>query len=185
MSTQSIYSYVDAMNFPGRASANDADGGSVAIPLLPRSVGGGLSDCADHSEFDMRPPFHPVKFLCFLYQAWPAEVRIEGEFWVDNAPDVRCEMLIARSRAWYRVAGLWLAASGQGRAGLDWSGFSVTWDDVYGDRRQRLHIYGAGAQAVAIRRQLDGCLIHHGSEFLRRAARPHVDSLTKEIKNVI
>ncbi len=184
MSTQSVYRYVDAMAFPRCAPASGTGHSSPGAPLFMRAAAGDLGADADRFEFAARPPFHPVKFLCFLYQGWPLEVRVEGEFWVDNAPDDRCEMLISGGRTWYRVAGRWQAASVPLRGGMPSAEVPADWDGVYGDRRQRLIILGAGAQAAAIERQLDGCLIRDGSEFLRRAARPH-DLPAKEVKNAI
>lgn len=185
MPAHSIYSYVDALHFPGRCQENGA-GAPAANGSLFLSDGAGdgygMVECVD---FTACAPFHPVKFLCFLYQAWPADVRIEGEFWVDNAPDERCEVLISQSRTWYRATGLWLAAQRACSSRPAHAAPPEAWDSVYGDRRQHLRIYRAGTLAEEIQRQLEGCLIPSGSEFLRRVLRQDNASSTKEIKNVI
>ncbi|MBM3342286.1 MAG: cobalamin biosynthesis protein CobW [Betaproteobacteria bacterium] len=189
MSAHSVYSYVDALNFPGRCQENSAGAPAANSSLLLSDGAGDGCRMAEYIGFTARPPFHPMKFLCFLYQAWPVDVRIEGEFWVDNAPDERCEVLISKSRAWYRKAGLWLAAERACSGGLELVIPPGVWDPVYGDRQQNLRIYHAGAMAAEIDRQLKGCLIPSGSEFLRRASHQELrqdnSSSTKEIKNVI
>jgi G3E family GTPase len=185
VSVHPVYGYVNALGFPGHAPVNGAGDSSAGVPLFARAAAGDLHGKTDCFEYTARLPFHPVKFLCFLYQGWPADLRVEGEFWVDNAPDDRCEVLIACARTWYRIAGRWQAAAGPLDGAVQAVALPADWDAVYGYRRQRLVIYGAGTQADAIRRQLDGCLIRDGSEFLRRAARPHDDSTEREMENAI
>jgi len=107
-----------------------------------------------------RRPFHPQRFDALLREAWPGVLRSKGFFWLATRHDVVGEWHQAGGACRTSPAGTWWAVAPR----EEWPEEAIeqieaNWCEPFGDRRQELVVIGAGMDEVALRRQLDECLL--------------------------
>jgi len=109
-----------------------------------------------------RRPFHPEKFHRFINSPWPGVIRAKGYFWLATRPEWVGGLSQAGALVRNEAMGAWWADVPKARWPED-SGWrrhiAGIWDPVYGDRRQEIVFIGADMDEMAIRCQLDACLV--------------------------
>lgn len=115
--------------------------------------------------FRSRKPFHPVRFMNYIQQDFPATViRSKGLFWISSRP--------VQAMSWGQAGGSVKAES----AGVWWSSMSVqtrmqfegfvdnqdlieeNWDKQFGDRKNELVFIGQDLDKEEIMGHLESCL---------------------------
>jgi G3E family GTPase len=113
-----------------------------------------------------RRPFHAERFLTFVYEAFPTTViRSKGMFWLHSRP--------AQALTWGQAGGSLRADS----AGVWWASMAFEqrirhavfldhqkeieahWHRTYGDRKTELVFIGQDLDEIALRAQLEACLV--------------------------
>ena len=109
-----------------------------------------------------RPAFDINKFDWFVAKKWPASViRAKGICYFSDEKEMSYLFEQAGSQKQLRQAGQWYAtAPAEDLAQLMKSdpGFQRDWDEVYGDRMQKIVFIGQHMDREQITRDLDECL---------------------------
>jgi len=112
--------------------------------------------------FRARRPFDPQKFHRFIGSSWPGVIRAKGHFWLATRPQWLGELSQAGAIVRNEGLGFWWAAVPLERwpQHEEWlAQVKKHWHPVYGDRRQEIVFIGADMDEVALRRQLEDCLL--------------------------
>ena len=126
---------------------------------LPETVEYGISSFV----FRARRPFHPARFYALIQQEWPGVVRSKGFFWLATHPDLAGEWSQAGACARHNVAGRWWASVPVDEWPTDPEtvlALEGKWDSKTGDARQELVLIGIDMDEVALRTQLESCLLN-------------------------
>lgn len=112
--------------------------------------------------YETHQPFHPERLMQFFDNLPQGLVRAKGYFWISTRPDQALTWSLAGSLGRVDYAGGWWAATPQEQwpedvESLQW--ISQHWDADFGDRMQQLVFIGQHLDEVAIRNQLNECLI--------------------------
>lgn len=112
--------------------------------------------------YTARPPFQTEKFDRFIAQQWPAGViRTKGICYFSETPDLTCIFEQAGRQKQLTESGLWYATLPPDeleRRKQQEPEMFREWDEVYGDRMQKLVFIGKDLDKETIIHQLDACL---------------------------
>jgi G3E family GTPase len=109
-----------------------------------------------------RRPFHPARLAELLGDSWPGVVRAKGIFWVATRPDWAAELSQAGAARRYRAVTSWWAATLQGKTFEPHeieTFLGISWDPIFGDRRQELAFVGLNFDPETLKQRLDACLL--------------------------
>lgn len=116
-----------------------------------------------------RQPFHPARFQSFCNRNWPGVIRAKGFFWLATRPQYVGELAQAGAMVRTSKRGLWWSAVAKTRwpDQDSWrQAMAPYFDPVWGDRRQEIVFIGTGEMdEIALRRQLDACLVGDPQHF--------------------
>lgn len=109
-----------------------------------------------------RQPFAPQAIHALLNSPIPGVIRAKGHFWFATQPDWVAEFSLAGSLSSVKPLGTWWAAVPKERwpdndAARDY--LAERWQEPWGDRRQEIVFIGAGIDWLALKAQLDACLL--------------------------
>lgn len=109
--------------------------------------------------YDKRRPFNRKKLEQWVEENWPREViRCKGVVWFQTEPYTVQVFEQAGSNIEISPIGIWAAADDE----LEITDLPLeeqdSWDEIYGDRKNRLVFIGRQMDKEKICRQLDGCL---------------------------
>lgn len=107
-------------------------------------------------------PFHPERLMAWMSE-WPAEVvRAKGMVWLASRNDMAQNFSQAGPSIQFGPAGYWVASlSEQERDEIIREDEQVAkyWDDVYGDRINKIVFIGLSMNRQALTDELDDCLL--------------------------
>ncbi|OPH50655.1 cobalamin biosynthesis protein CobW [Paenibacillus ferrarius] len=107
-------------------------------------------------------PFHPERLMEWMKE-WPAEiVRAKGIMWLSTRNDFAQNMSQAGPSIRFGPAGYWVAAlpEEEKAAVLEEDADQIRhWDEVYGDRVNKVVFIGMDMDKTEITRDLDACLL--------------------------
>ena len=117
---------------------------------------------APQSEFFARRPFDPLRLFCLLNSPWPPGVRARGCFWIATRPEYMGEFECIDGDVRCRAACVWWASIPQSA----WPSLPVSLrleavrgHPIFGDRHQKISIFGTEGEAETARELLERCLI--------------------------
>ncbi|MFH5925483.1 GTP-binding protein [Roseomonas xinghualingensis] len=109
-----------------------------------------------------RRPLHPARFKSFIDQALPGVLRAKGFFWLATRMPWAGEWQLAGRARRHSAAAPWWAArprSSWPRNAESMAQLWKLWQEPWGDRRQEIVFIGIGMDELALRRNLDRCLL--------------------------
>jgi G3E family GTPase len=113
--------------------------------------------------FERRIPFHPERLTLWM-EVWPEEiVRAKGIVWLASRNEVGQNLSQAGPSIQFGPAGHWIAALSEAeRQQLFYEEPELleNWDDVYGDRINKLVFIGIDLDKVKLIASLDACLLN-------------------------
>jgi G3E family GTPase len=112
--------------------------------------------------YRQRRPFHPQRFHRFLNSDWPGVLRAKGRFWISTRPSFVGQLSQAGALVRHEAGGFWWASVPPARWPQDaeWQQWRESvWHPVFGDRCQELVFIGCGMDEVALREQLERCVL--------------------------
>ena len=144
----------------------DFDKASAAAGWLKELRG---EHCSETEEYGItsfvyraRRPFHPNRFWEFVCKDRPDLLRAKGFFWLASHPRYTGMYSQAGGACRVEPASMWWADAPQS----DWTtdeetlcGIAEKWDERCGDRRQEIVFIGANLDVVAIKNELNKCLV--------------------------
>lgn len=114
---------------------------------------------ADSFVYYRRKPFNRKKLEQWIQEQWPKEaIRCKGMVWFATEPYLMQILEQAGSLIDITPMGIWAAADGDLEENELTPEERENWDDVYGDRMNKLVFIGFGLDEEQICAQLDGCL---------------------------
>ena len=109
-----------------------------------------------------RKPFDITLFDDFIARRWPKNIiRAKGLCWFEDQPQLCYIFEQAGRQVKLQNAGQWYATMPEEELRLfrmENPGVNRDWDDVYGDRMQKLVFIGQKLDKEAITKELDACL---------------------------
>ena len=115
-----------------------------------------------------RKPFDITLFDDFVARRWPKSViRAKGLCWFEDQPHLCYIFEQAGRQVQLQNAGQWYATMPEEELKqfrIDNPGVNKDWDDVYGDRQQKLVFIGQHLDKKAITAELDACLTEYTQE---------------------
>lgn len=115
-----------------------------------------------------RKPFDITLFDDFVARRWPKSViRAKGLCWFEDQPHLCYIFEQAGRQVQLQNAGQWYATMPEEELKqfrIDNPGVNKDWDDVYGDRQQKLVFIGQHLDKKAITAELDACLTEYIQE---------------------
>ena len=109
-----------------------------------------------------RKPFDITLFDDFIARRWPKNIiRAKGLYWFEDQPQLCYIFEQAGRQVKLQNAGQWYATMPEEELRLfriENPGVNRDWDDVYGDRMQKLVFIGQKLDKEAITKELDACL---------------------------
>jgi G3E family GTPase len=146
----------------GRLHGNRLHGSASWIVALAGRFPSHESQGVSSFVYRKRRPFHPQRLQNFLADPWPGVVRTRGYFWLATRMDWVGELSQAGTARRNRGVSVWWASLLEGRA-CDLTQMEellgLSWDPVFGDRRQELAFVGLDMDEAALRARLDACLL--------------------------
>ena len=113
--------------------------------------------------FETREPFFMEK-LQQLFEKWPRNIiRTKGYVWFRENQNDAFILEQAGRQVTIQPDGMWLASASdeeREQAFKDYPDLADDWDDVYGDRVNRLVIIGQDLDADSVKADLDACVEH-------------------------
>lgn len=109
-----------------------------------------------------RLPFIPEKILGVLNGDLAGVIRAKGHFWISTRPGWVAEFSLAGALSSVKPLGTWWASVPRERwpdheGAQDY--MQQHWQEPWGDRRQEIVFIGAGIDWLALKAQLDTCLV--------------------------
>jgi G3E family GTPase len=120
-----------------------------------------------------RSPFNPIKFWEFVSKDRPELLRAKGFFWLASHSEFVGMYSQAGSVCRVEPAGTWWVDTPRDEWGIEGQEFESVmsnWHEDVGDRRQEIVFIGKGIDEMALRGELDGCLVSDAEGSLSKDA---------------